>query len=161
MCPNGRDVERADLGTLVAGSQRSFRNRVDDVSARGVASVSNRATQVVLLVIGVGILEPGARETKVQMECIQLSRLVIDAVKDVFLIALVVQCLKLGWIQKPPGVQAVDGDKFPQRSPPYATSKPAFTVPKLPYDVYTLPVGVVTPIPERVVTLMTKLVLSP
>ena len=34
-------------------------------------------------------------------------------------------------------------------------------MPKVPYEVVMLPVGLVTPWPERVVALMTRLVLSP
>src|ERR1700723_3418249 len=51
--------------------------------------------------------------------------------------------------------------KFPHFSPPYARSKPVSAVPKDPYDAVILPWGVVTPCPDRVVTLITRLVLSP
>src|SRR5260370_16242109 len=51
--------------------------------------------------------------------------------------------------------------KLPHFCPPYAKRKPPLTEPKLPYDVKMLPVGFVTPSPDRVVTLITKLVLSP
>src|ERR1700722_949901 len=51
--------------------------------------------------------------------------------------------------------------KFPQFLPPYARANAMLVVPKLPAESVTLPVGVVTPWPERVVALMTRLVLSP
>src|SRR5581483_10048728 len=50
---------------------------------------------------------------------------------------------------------------LPQFSFPYPRSKPPVAVPNAPYEVLMLPVRRVIPCPERVVTLMTRLVLSP
>src|SRR5580700_11534494 len=51
--------------------------------------------------------------------------------------------------------------KLPSLLPPNERSNPPLVVPKVPYDMVTSPCGVVTPRPERVVTLITTLVLSP
>src|ERR1700730_193855 len=51
--------------------------------------------------------------------------------------------------------------KLPHLGPPTAILKSAFTVPNEPYEVVKLPVGCITPKPERVVALITRLVLSP
>ena len=51
--------------------------------------------------------------------------------------------------------------KFPHFEPPKARLALSSTEPKEPYEVVILPVGCVCPTPERVVTLMTRLVLSP
>src|SRR5215472_2862682 len=51
--------------------------------------------------------------------------------------------------------------KLPHVLPPYARSKPALDEPNVPYDPKTLPVGFVTPCPDRVVATITRLVLPP
>ena len=44
----------------------------------------------VLRVIGIGRLEPGARETEIQIDGVGLRRLEIEAIEDVLLIAVIV-----------------------------------------------------------------------
>src|ERR1017187_6196475 len=51
--------------------------------------------------------------------------------------------------------------KLPHDFPPYARLKPALLVPNAPQDVSIWPCGSVSPRPDRVVTTITTLVLSP
>ena len=66
-----------------------------------------------------------------------------------------------GGSRKRPLFRPLTAIKFPQFLPPYATFASTFEVPNDPYDVVIAPCGVVTPNPERVVTSITTLVLSP
>src|SRR5580698_1459410 len=76
---------------------------------------------------------------------------------------LPLSCITLnsGGSRKRPLSRPLTAMKLPQLSPPYARSNPASELPNEPYDAVMLPCGVVTPWPERVVTLITRLVLSP
>ena len=73
------------------------------------------------------------------MHRIDRSEVIVHAVKDILLIALVMEDRELRGIEKAAGVQAVSLDEIPP----------------------LLAVGLVTPCPERVVATITRLVLPP
>ncbi len=60
---------------------------------------------------GVRRLEPGARVLQIGVQRVGVVELIVDAVEDVLLVALVVQRLELGAVEKASGVQAADRDE--------------------------------------------------
>ena len=66
----------------------------------------------VLRVVGIGRLEPGAREPQVQVDGIGGGGLEIEAVEDVLLVAVVVHHGELRAIQKAAGVQPVERNEI-------------------------------------------------
>ena len=62
-------------------------------------------------VVGVGRLEPGARIAEIEMDGVGGGELVVDAVEEVLLVALVVDGVELGRIEEAAGVHHVGGDE--------------------------------------------------
>ena len=87
--------------------------------------------------------------------------LVIHAVEDIFLVALVVHHGKFRRIEEPAGVQAVDGDEIAPLFAAVGEIETRVGGAEAAVRSGELPCGVVTPRPERVVTSITRLVLSP
>ena len=98
---------------------------------------------------------------EVQLDRIRVRELIVHAVKDVFFVAVVVQRLNSGGSRKRLVLKSAYGKEVaPFRASPCGVQS-RVVVPKLPYEAVTSPCGVVWPRPERVVTLATRLVLSP
>jgi hypothetical protein len=105
----GGDVESPDLGVLVG---------VADVDKGGVGAGSSADSRPavfnvldVQILEGVGVLKPGAAVVEVKMNGIGGCEAVIDAVEEVFLVALVVEDGEFGRIEKASGVQGVGLDE--------------------------------------------------
>ena len=85
---------------------------VADVAEDGVgAGSSTDDVGDVEVVEGVGGLEPGAAETKVEMKGIVGRQLEVDAVEDVLFVTLVVEDAELGRVEESSGVKAVKLDE--------------------------------------------------
>ena len=65
-----------------------------------------------LLIVGIGRLEPGAREEEIQVQGIVLVRLIIEAVEDRLIVPDVVQRGKFGRIEIAAGAHAVDRNEI-------------------------------------------------
>ena len=59
------------------------------------------------VVVGVGSLEPGAAVVEIEVNGIDGSEAEVDAVEEVFFVALVVEDGELGWIKEAAGVDAI------------------------------------------------------
>src|ERR1035438_5822058 len=99
----GGDVVSADLGVLI-GIAHIAEDRV------GAGSCADHVRHV-QVVVGVGVLEPGAAVVEVKMNGIGGCEAVIDAIEEILLIALVVEYVELGGIEKAAGVQNVGLDE--------------------------------------------------
>ena len=69
-------------------------------------------------VIGIWRLEPGAGESQVQVKGIYIRELKVQAVENVFFVALVVHHDELRRIEEPAAVQAADRDEVSPLWPP-------------------------------------------
>jgi len=99
---------------------------------------------------------------EVEVDRVRCSRCQVEAVEPIFLISFGVEKPGIsGGSRKRPVFNPFTAMKFPHFVPPKATLAPPVADPNEPYDVVILPVGFVCPRPERVVTLITRLVLSP
>ena len=143
-----------DLGALVG---------VADVAEDGVgAGAAADDVLNVEVVEGVGGLEPGAAVVEVEVNGVGGGEGVVDAVEDVLFVALVVEDGELGGIEKAAGVEAVDLNEVAPVLAAIAEVEPSrWRSRRCRRKLLMLPVGLVTPCPERVVATMTRLVLSP
>ena len=99
----GRDVVGDDLGTLI---------RVADVAEGGAAaSAAGEDILDVEVVVGVGGLEPGAAEAKVEVDRVGSRELAVDAVEDIQFVPFSVEDGELRRVEEPASVQAVDFDE--------------------------------------------------
>jgi hypothetical protein len=89
MRPRRGDVERQDLGPLVGWSQ---------IRAGDGIGLESSVHIVILLVVGVGGLEPRACESEIKMQCVILRQHEIKAVEDVFYVAVRMKDDELRWI---------------------------------------------------------------
>src|SRR4029077_11135307 len=71
--------------------------------------VNGRAS-LKLLVERIGILEPGTRKSRVELDGVLIGQLEIKAIEGVLLVALVVHYLEFGRVEKPAGVQSAQGN---------------------------------------------------
>jgi len=77
MAPGRSDIERLDLRTLVARTERSSVQRVQHRHA---------AQLVKLLIVRVRVLEPGAGVVKVQVKSVIRRELVVEAVEEILFV---------------------------------------------------------------------------
>ena len=101
----GRDVEGLDLGALIG------RTHGETVGTDSDTCGVLRPLGGVLGVVGVGGLEPGTGVAKVKADRVGAGDLIVDAVEEVFFVALVVDGLVLGRVEETAGVHSVDGDE--------------------------------------------------
>ena len=122
----GREVDGLDLRALVG--------RTDGQAIRpdGHAGRVGGPLGGVLGVVGVGRLEPGARVAKIEVDGVRGGELVVDAVKEILLVALVVDRVELRRIEEAAGVHHVGGDEVAGLLRSVARLKPTLEVPKEP-----------------------------
>jgi len=133
-------------------------NAAEDRAGAGAAANDVLDIQVV---VGVGGLKPGAAVVQVEVDRVGRSKHIVDTIEDVLLVALVMKDLELRRIEEAAGIHTVG---FNEVSPLLAAECEVHSAdadPNAPYEVLMLPVGLVTPWPERVLATMTRLVLPP
>ena len=99
----GRDVEGADFGALV-----SIADAAEDGVRAGAAADDILDVEVVE---GVRRLEPGAADAEVDVEGVGWGKLTVNAVKDIELVAFVVEDGELGRVEEAAGVEPVEFDE--------------------------------------------------
>src|ERR1700756_2138196 len=97
--PGRSDVIGLDLGTLVGRPNRSI------VGPTGDAHIE--------IVVGIWILKPGSRETKVQVNRVPVRDLVVDAVEYIFQVAFGMDHGKFRRVEKTTGIQSIHRDEVP------------------------------------------------
>jgi hypothetical protein len=122
----GGDVDGLDLGSLVGGADGKA------VGADGDAGGVGGPLGGVFGVEGVGGLEPGAGVAEIKADGVGGGDLVVNAVEEVLLVALVVDSLVLGRSRKRPVFMTLAEMKFPSFREPYARLKPTLEEPKEP-----------------------------
>ena len=101
----GREVDGLNLCALVG------RAYCETIGPDGDAGGVGGPLGGVLRVVGVGRLEPGARVSEVQADRVGRRDLVVDAVEEVLLVALVVDRVELRRIEEAASVHYVSGDE--------------------------------------------------
>src|SRR5664280_377030 len=97
MCPRRRDVEGEDLGALI-GRPDGKPIRADDADVQ--------------VVVGIGILEPGARKTKVEVQRVRRRKLIVETVEHVLFVPVRVENDKLRRIEEAAAVEPVRRDEI-------------------------------------------------
>ena len=104
----GCEVDGLDLGTLIG---RAYGKAVGaDGDSGGVGGPLGG----VLTVVGVGGLEPGAGVVEVEARGVGGGDLNVDAVEEIFLVAMVVDGVELRRVEEAAGVHDVGGDEVAQ-----------------------------------------------
>ncbi len=98
----GRDIVRIDFGMLIGVAH-------DDEGWVGAGASARLGAAVfdVEVVKGIGCLEPGTAVVQVPMDRIGRGKAVVDAIKNVFLVTLVVEDGELRGIEKTAGIETV------------------------------------------------------
>jgi hypothetical protein len=111
--PGGSQVERLDLRALIAGSQGIAVGRIHEDCIRGIAiDPKPWRAEMKLRVERIGILKPGTRVARIEVDGVCLARLIIHAVKNVLLVSLVVHHIRLRRIKKSACLQTTGGDEI-------------------------------------------------